>query len=192
MRRAELRRKTRETDIALSLNLEGTGKIKIDTGVGFFDHMLTALANHAGFDLELTCKGDLEVDCHHTIEDVGIALGDALCRALGDRRGIERFAVAFVPMDESLARCVLDLSGRGMLVYDAKFDNQYCGTMETCMAEEFFRALADNAKMTLHLANLYGRNDHHKLEGMFKATARALKCAVSVTSDRLPSTKGVL
>lgn len=192
MRTSEIRRKTRETDIALRLDLDGSGKVRIDTGIGFFDHMLTALGSHAGFDLELTCRGDLEVDCHHTIEDVGIALGCALAEALGDRKGIERFGVAFVPMDESLARCVLDLSGRGMLVFDAKFDNPFCGAMETCMAEEFFRAFADNAKMTLHIANLYGRNDHHKLEGMFKAVARALKQAVAVTSDRLPSTKGVL
>ena len=192
MRTAEICRKTKETDVQLRLNLDGEGRAEIDTGVGFFDHMLTALTAHGGFDLALTCKGDLEVDCHHTIEDVGIALGTAFLQALGDRKGIERFAVAFVPMDESLARCVLDLSGRGMLVFDADFAGQFCGSMETCMAEEFFRAFADNAKITLHLACLYGKNDHHKLEGLFKATARALKKAVSVTSDRLPSTKGVL
>ncbi len=191
MRTAELTRVTRETNIALSLSLDG-GKIEIDTGIGFFDHMLTALAVHGGLGLTVHVQGDLQVDCHHTVEDTGIVLGQALAAALGDRRGIARFADCRIPMDEALASCVLDIGGRAFLRFDADFTNPAVGAYDTCMTEEFFRAVAANAGLTLHLAIEYGKNDHHKTEALYKAFARAFKCAVAVTGTEIPSTKGVL
>lgn len=191
MRQAELHRKTRETDITARLSLDG-GEVRIDTGIGFFDHMLTALAVHGGLGLALTARGDLEVDCHHTIEDTGIVLGQALAQALGDRRGITRFADCRVPMDEALAECALDAGGRAFLHFDAEFASPACGGYDCCMTEEFFRALAANAGLTLHLAVPYGRNDHHKIEALYKAFARALRQAAVVTGTEVPSTKGVL
>jgi imidazoleglycerol-phosphate dehydratase len=193
-RGASLRRKTRETDVRLRLRLDGGGRSKIETGIGFLDHMLTALATHARLDLELGCKGDLHVDAHHSVEDVGIALGDALLQALGDKRGIVRFGHAYVPLDEALARCVIDLSGRPYLHYDVAFKAKNVGTMPTELFEDFFWALADHGRMNIHLECIRGRNAHHIAETLFKATARALGMAVS-RDPRIagvPSTKGSL
>jgi imidazoleglycerol-phosphate dehydratase len=193
-RRARLHRKTRETNIRLALRLDGSGRSKIATGIGFLDHMLTSLATHARLDLEVACKGDLHVDAHHTVEDVGIALGDALLQALGDKRGIVRFGHAYVPLDEALSRCVIDLSGRPYLHYDVAFKARNVGTMPTELFEDFFWALADHGRMNIHLENIRGRNAHHIAETLFKATARALSMAVG-RDPRLsgvPSTKGSL
>ena len=189
MRKAQLCRTTRETDIALSLCLDG-GEISISTGVGFFDHMLTALAVHAGFGLVLTCKGDLEVDCHHTIEDVGIVLGQAMAQA-ADRAGIARYGSAMIPMDEALALCALDVSGRPYLVFDARFREDKIGDYDACLTAEFFRALAFHAGLTLHMKAVYGENAHHVAEALFKAAAHALCLAVQPKEGTL-STKGSL
>ena len=190
MRTAEITRTTKETDISVLLCLDG-GEINIDTGIGFFDHMLTALAKHSEFGLTLKTKGDLFVDCHHTIEDTGIALGQAVAAALGDKSGIARYGSAYIPMDEALCFCSLDISNRPFLVFDAMFQNQACGGYDCCMTVEFMRALALNAGITLHLKCLYGANDHHKIEGLFKALAHALKAAVTPQDGTL-STKGSL
>ncbi len=188
-----IERKTLETEIKAEFNLYGTGRHEINTGVGFFDHMLTALTVHGGFDLKLSCKGDLEVDCHHTVEDVGIVLGRALAQELGDKGGIMRFAEAFIPMDEALSFCAADISGRPYLVYDAAFDTEKTGEYDNCLTEEFFRAFAFNAGITLHIKNLYGKNDHHKTESMFKAAAYALKRACAKNADgSVMSSKGTL
>ncbi len=192
MRIAELTRTTKETDIALRLNLDGTGKSDIQTGIGFFDHMLTALTLHSGFDLTLRAEGDLEVDCHHLIEDTGIILGQALAKALGDKAGIARYGTAFLPMDEALARVSLDLSNRAYLVFNADFLSEKIGDFDTQMVEEFFRAFAVNGGITLHAEVLYGRNDHHKVEALFKALAQALKQAVAANGTAPLSTKGTL
>ena len=187
----EITRKTKETDIYLKLSLDG-GEVKISTGVGFFDHMLTAFAVHSGFGLEVNVKGDLEVDCHHTVEDTGIALGQAFAKAIGDKRGIKRFGSSYVPMDEALAFCALDISGRAFLVFDADFKYQSCGDYDTAMTEEFMRAVASNAMITLHLKCEYGSNDHHITEGLYKAFARALREAVKIEGDKILSSKGTL
>lgn len=195
-RYAQLSRKTRETDITVSLDLDGKafpGAGEINTGVGFFDHMLTALAVHSGLALSVNCQGDLEVDCHHTIEDVGIVLGLALKEALSDRGGIARYGSAYIPMDEALGFASLDVSGRPFLVCNADFRADRIGEMDTQMVVEFFRALAFQAGFTLHLNVLYGENDHHKAEALFKAFAHALKAAVQRTGESAAlSTKGVL
>ena len=191
MRQAALHRVTRETDIDLTLCLEG-GEVRVDTGIGFFDHMLTALARHGGLGLTVKAVGDLQVDCHHTVEDTGIVLGQALKEALGDCRGIVRFADRRIPMDEALASCALDIGGRAFLHFDAEFTNPSVGGYDCCMTEEFFRALASNAGLTLHLAVEYGRNDHHKTEALYKAFARCLRAAAEVRGSEVPSTKGVL
>ena len=191
MREAIVERKTRETDIYVKVCLDG-GEVKIDTGIGFFDHMLTALGKHGGMGLEVRVKGDLEVDCHHTIEDTGIALGQAIRGARGDMRGIRRYADCRIPMDEALAECALDISGRAYLVFNAEFTNPACGGYDCCMTEEFMRALAVNAGITLHLGCPYGKNDHHKIEALYKALARALRAAMRVEGTEIPSTKGVL
>lgn len=186
-------RKTKETDITVKLNLYGTGIAVINTGVGFFDHMLTALTVHGGFDLELQCVGDLDVDSHHTIEDVGIVLGLAFDKALGDKGGIARYGSFYVPMDEALGFVSLDISGRPYLVFNCEFKSNYMGAMETQMVEEFFRALSYNSKITLHANVMYGQNDHHKTEALFKALAHALKQAlVPLASNEVLSTKGAL
>ena len=191
MRTAELKRETAETKIALSLNLDGTGKSGIQTGVGFFDHMLTLFAFHSQIDLNVTVEGDTWVDAHHTVEDVGIALGQMIAKALGDKVGIRRYGTSYLPMDETLARAVVDVSGRPFLVYDAAIKNPKLGDFDTELAEEFFRAVAMNARVTLHLSVLYGSNSHHMVEGLFKAFGRALQEAIaSDGSGRLPSTKG--
>lgn len=191
MRKAEIARKTKETDIKVQLCLDG-GERKIDTGIGFFDHMLNSFAVHASFGLTLCCKGDLEVDGHHTVEDCGIALGQALAQCLGDRAGIARFGQAFVPMDEALGFCAVDISGRPYLVLNAPMPQPMCGQYDTCLTTEFMRALAVNAGLTLHLKAEYGENAHHITEALFKALARALRQAVTQTGEGVLSTKGVL
>ena len=191
MRQATIERKTRETDVFVSVNLDG-GAVDIHTGIGFFDHMLTAVGTHGAIGLTVRVKGDLEVDCHHTIEDTGIALGQAIREALGDCRGIVRFADCRIPMDEALASCALDVGGRAFLHFDAEFTNPSVGGYDCCMTEEFFRAVSANGGLTLHLTVDYGKNDHHKIEALYKAFARALRAAVKVTGTEIPSTKGVL
>ena len=191
---ATVTRNTRETQITLTLNLDGSGKTDLHTGIGFFDHMLDGFARHGLFDLQLQCQGDLVVDCHHTIEDTGIALGTAIRQALGDKAGIRRYGSCMLPMDETLALCAVDLGGRPYLVYDAAFAGPSCGGMDTQMAREFFYAISYAAMMNLHLKVLYGENDHHKLEAMFKAFAKALDAATQ-KDERIQgvlSTKGTL
>ncbi|WP_040196596.1 imidazoleglycerol-phosphate dehydratase HisB [Candidatus Soleaferrea massiliensis] len=185
-------RKTRETDISIHLNLDGEGRHQIDTGVGFFDHMLTAFCVHGGFDLDVKVKGDLEVDCHHTVEDTGIVLGKAFAACLGDRGGIERYGSFFIPMDEALSFCSADISGRPFLVFDAPYHDERIGGYDCCMTEEFFRAFSMNAGVTLHLKSMYGKNDHHIAEALYKAAAHALRLAVKPTGGGTLSTKGVL
>ena len=193
-RTASLSRRTRETEIALRLSLDGTGKARIVTGIGFLDHMLTAFAKHGFFDIDLKCRGDLHVDAHHTVEDVGIVIGQAVKQALGDKQGIVRFGHAYVPLDEALSRCVVDLSGRPYLHFDATFRARQLGTMSTELFEDFFWALADHGRMSVHLESLRGRNAHHIAETLFKSTARALAMAVArdVRVHGVPSTKGSL
>ncbi len=188
---ATVERKTKETQISVALSLDG-GEIAIDTGIGFFDHMLHALAFYAGFGLQLTAKGDLQVDGHHTVEDVGIVLGQALSKALGDKAGITRFSSVFVPMDEALARTVLDISGRPFLVFDADMPQEIIGGYDSCLTEEFMRALAVNAGLTLHQKALYSKNAHHITEALFKSLGLALREAVAVRGEGVTSTKGVL
>ena len=192
MRTSEITRKTKETDITLKLDLDG-GEVKVSTGIGFFDHMLNSFATHGGFGLELCCKGDLEVDGHHTVEDAGIVLGKAFCEALGDKSSIERFGSFYVPMDEALAFASVDVSGRPFLVFDADFPQEMCGDYDCSLTVEFMRALAFNAGITLHIRSVYGDNSHHITEAIFKATAHALKAAFAQNDSGKPlSTKGVL
>ena len=192
MRTSEITRKTKETDITLKLCLDG-GEVKIDTGIGFFDHMLNSFATHGGFGLEITAKGDLEVDGHHTVEDVGIVLGKAFNEALGDKGSIERFGSFYVPMDEALAFASVDVSGRPFLVFDAEFPQAVCGDYDCSLTVEFMRALAYNAQITLHIKSVYGDNSHHITEAVFKAAAHSLKAAVAQNNSGKPlSTKGVL
>jgi imidazoleglycerol-phosphate dehydratase len=187
-------RKTNETDIQVELNLDGSGQYMIETGIPFFDHMLAQLARHGRMDLTIKAKGDLEIDGHHTVEDVGWVLGQALYEALGDRRGIARFGHAYVPLDEALTRVVIDFSGRPYLVYKADFRVAKIGDLQSELVEEFMKALVQEGKFNLHIENLYGRNQHHIAETIFKATARALHDATRVSADitDIPSTKGVL
>lgn len=194
MRTATYARKTKETDIQLAINLDGSGKTELTTGVGFFDHMLDAMARFAQFDLALTCAGDLHIDAHHTVEDVGICLGKAIREALGDRAGIRRVGSAYLPMDEALAFAAIDISGRPYLSWNADFTAPMCGTMDTQLAEEFFRAVTVNAGLTVHMKLLDGRNDHHKMEALFKAFGLAMRDAVRVDGriDGVLSTKGAL
>ncbi len=192
MRSFQTSRKTKETDIQIEIELDGSGKADISTGIGFFDHMLTALCVHAGLDLLVLAKGDLQVDCHHTVEDIGIVLGDALAGALGDKSGIERYGFFYAPLDESLALCSIDISGRPYLVFQCPFDRAFVGELETDMIKEFFRALATRAGITLHINLMYGANDHHKAEAVFKAFAHALKAAIQSNGKGALSTKGVL
>lgn len=190
-RRAEITRNTKETQITLTLDLDG-GEIAVNTGIGFFDHMLHALAFYAGFGMKLEAAGDLNVDGHHTVEDTGIVLGKALTQALGEKRGIARFGTAFVPMDEALARTVLDLSNRPFLVFDAPMPQASMGQYDSCLTEEFMRAVAVNGGITLHQSVLYGKNAHHMTEALFKSLGMALKQAVQVSGEGVTSTKGVL
>ena len=194
-RRAEIRSETSETRIHLTLDLDGTGRAEVATGVGFLDHMLTALARHSMVDLSVKAEGDLHIDFHHTTEDVGIVLGQAIRRALGEKRGIRRYGQALVPMDEALAECAIDISGRPFLVWSASFARDKVGEMDTELFEEFFRAVAMHSAMTVHLTQRAGSNAHHIAEGLFKAFARALRMAVEAdprAAGAIPSTKGVL
>lgn len=194
MRKAEIRRKTRETDIALELSLDGSGVTQLDTGIGFFDHMLDAMARFGFLDLKITCKGDLKVDGHHTVEDVGICLGQAIKEALGDKQGIRRVGQALFPMDESLAQVALDICGRSHLTFEADFKAPRCGEYDTQLTLEFFRAVAQNAGMTLHMMILHGQNAHHITEALYKAFGKALDEAVSIDPriQGVQSTKGAL
>lgn len=203
MRTAKIERKTRETDISLELNLDQSG-YKIDTGCGFLNHMLELFGSHSGFGLQAFCKGDIDVDFHHTVEDIGIALGQAFFQAIGDKKGINRYADVTIPMDESLVLCAVDISGRGTLNYDLKIESakvlddsdevkqKAVGLFDTELIEEFFIAFVREARITLHIVQLYGKNTHHIIECAFKAFARALKVAVQITGTAVPSSKGVL
>lgn len=192
MRTSVVERNTKETQIKIELNLDG-GEVKVNTGIGFFDHMLTAFGVHGGFGLNVKVTGDLDVDTHHTVEDTGIALGKAFNEALGDMSGINRYGTFYIPMDESLAQASLDISNRPFLVFNADFAQEKCGDYETCVTEEFWRAFAVNSAITLHINVLYGVNAHHEIEAIFKAVAHALKIAVQKNGDNcVLSTKGVL
>lgn len=195
MRKSEIVRKTAETDISLSINLDGSGKSNIDTGCGFLDHMLTLFASHGCFDLDVSCKGDMEVDAHHTAEDIGICLGKAFLEALGDKKGIVRYGFMILPMDEALLLASVDLSGRGYLGYGLDIPAEKVGDFDTELVEEFWLAFIREAKCALHIKQLDGKNSHHIIEGAFKAIARSLRTAVSIDEkkrDEIPSTKGVL
>jgi len=195
MRRSEIKRKTAETDIVLSLDLDGSGKVRCETGIGFLDHMLTLFARHGGFDLELKCQGDTWVDFHHSTEDIGICLGKAVAQALGDKKGIVRYGDIILPMDEALIVCAVDISGRGESYFALDIPTEKVGDFDTELCEEFFRAFARDAGVTLHLRQLSGKNSHHIIEGAFKAFARSLAKAVAIdekNADRVPSTKGML
>ena len=193
VRAAKFTRTTKETDIRIELNLDGTGVYQINTGIGFFDHMLTALARHSGFDLVVTCAGDLQVDGHHTVEDVGICLGQALRQCIGDGAGIARYGDACIPMYEALVHAVMDISGRGFLAHNLELPQERVGQFDTCLVEEFLRAFAVNAGLTLHARQLAGTNSHHIIEALFKALAHALRQAVMLTDEeRVLSTKGKL
>ena len=195
MRKSEISRKTSETDIILSIDLDGKEGSQIDTGIGFLDHMLTLFSKHGRFDLSVFCEGDVEVDFHHSAEDIGITLGTAFNEALGDRRGIRRYGEFTLPMDEALVQSVIDCSGRGFLSFDLEIPTEKVGDFDTELVEEFFIAFARNSGMTIHIRKISGKNSHHIIEGAFKAFARALKEAVAVDpdfSDDIPSTKGVL
>ena len=195
MRTSHINRKTAETDISLTLNLDGTGVSSINSGCGFLDHMLTLFARHGGFDLTLTCKGDTYVDDHHTVEDIGITLGKALSEALGDKRGIKRYGDRILPMDETLILSAVDISGRGGCFMDMSIPTEKVGSFDTQLCEEFFIALAQNGGLTLHIRQLAGRNSHHIIEGTFKSVAKSLGEAVAIDEknpDSIPSTKGVL
>ncbi len=193
MREATVTRNTKETQITVTVRLDGKGESDISTGIGFFDHMLTAMSRHSGISMKVKANGDLFVDGHHTVEDTGIVIGQALMQALGDKSGIARYGSAYIPMDEALSFCALDLSNRPFVVFRGEFTNQMIGQYDACLTEEFFRALAVNAGITLHLDMCYGKNDHHKCEALFKAFAHALKIAVQENADgTVLSTKGAL
>jgi imidazoleglycerol-phosphate dehydratase len=195
MRTASIARKTNETEISVSINLDGTGSHAMNTGIGFFDHMLDQLSRHSLIDMEITCQGDLHIDFHHTVEDVGIALGQAIKEAIGDKKGIRRYASCDLPMDGTLTRAALDVSGRPFLVFKAEFSRDKIGDIDTELFQEFFQAFAINAGITLHIENFYFDNNHHLAESMFKAVARSLRDALEIDprqADRVPSTKGTL
>ncbi len=191
-RTAAVERKTKETDIAITMNLDGQGRYDINTGVGFFDHMLTHLSKHSGIDLTVSAKGDLEVDAHHTVEDTGICLGEALCQALGEKKGIGRFGSAVVPMEDAKAEVSADLSGRPYLVYHVGYGSEKIGEFDVQCVEEFWRAFSTAGKMNLHIEVPYGTNSHHIAEAIFKAVGQALGKAVAITGTEIPSTKGLL
>ncbi|NMA65800.1 MAG: imidazoleglycerol-phosphate dehydratase HisB [Clostridiaceae bacterium] len=194
MRKSELTRNTMETKISLKLGLDGQGEANIDTGIGFLDHMLTLFCSHGGFDLDVSCKGDLNVDAHHTVEDIGIVLGQAISKALGDRKSITRYGDSLIPMDEALAMVCIDLSKRPYLHFEVSFSSPTIGNIETELFEEFFRAVSVNAGMTLHIKLLHGKNNHHIIEAVFKAFGRALRKAVTIDPNikGVMSTKGIL
>ena len=192
MRKAKETRKTNETEITVSINLEGKGESDINTGIGFFDHMLELLAFHGQLDLNVLAEGDLNVDTHHTVEDIGLTLGKAFKEALKDKKGINRYSYIYLPMDEALSRVVLDISGRPYLMYKVDFKYSRVGDMEVQSFKEFFNAFVNESKLTLHIENIYGENDHHIIESIFKGFGRSIKNAVEITSDKTQSTKGVL
>jgi imidazoleglycerol-phosphate dehydratase len=195
MRTAKVERKTKETQISVEVNLDGTGKYEVSTGIGFLDHMMEQLSRHSLMDLKLTAKGDLHIDYHHTTEDTGIAIGEAVARALGDRKGITRYAHAYIPMDETLSRVALDFSGRPYFIWKVEFTKPKLGEMDTELFREWFQAFAFAAGMTLHVENLYGVNNHHIVESCYKGLARSLRQAVAIDprkADEVPSTKGTL
>jgi len=195
MRKAEITRKTTETAVSVSVNLDGTGTYNVKTGVGFFDHMMEQLARHSLIDITMETKGDLHIDDHHTVEDSGIALGQAVAKALGDRKGIRRYGSCDLPMDETLSRCAVDVSGRPFLVFKVDFTSRHIGTFDVELVREWFQAFAMNAGITLHIQNEYGLNAHHIAEASFKALARALRAAIEIDprqANRIPSTKGTL
>lgn len=192
MRTCKIKRATKETTISLEVNLDGQGVFNGSSGIGFFDHMLSAFSVHGGFDLDLDMTGDLNVDCHHSVEDLGIVLGQAFGELLQDKSAIARYGSFYIPMDEALAFCALDISGRAFLVFDAAFTNPSVGGLDCCMVGEFFRAFAMNAGITLHLKVLYGENDHHKIEALFKAAAHALREGIAPHKGGVLSSKGVL
>ena len=195
MRKASVKRKTKETDVEVAIDLDGEGRASVATGIGFLDHMLDLLARHSRVDIEVKAKGDLHIDHHHTTEDVGIALGQALRQALGDMKGITRYADVHVPMDEALTRVAIDISGRPFLVFEVAFVRAKIGTFDTAFVQEWFQAFAVNAAVTLHVATLYGSNDHHIAESCFKGLARALRAALAIdprAANEVPSTKGTL
>lgn len=192
MSKAVIERKTKETDIKLSLSLYEKLENKIDTGIGFLDHMLELMTYHSGIGLNIQCKGDLHIDSHHSTEDIGIAIGKAINQALGNRVGIARYGHMLLPMDEALAEVIMDISGRGMLVFNAEFSREKVGTFATEEVEEFFRAVAVNAGITLHIRCIYGKNTHHIIEAIFKGFGRAFKKAIEVVGNDIPSTKGVI
>ena len=195
MRKGKVERKTKETSIKVVVDLDGTGKYKVSTGIGFLDHMLEQLARHSLMDLEVEAKGDLHIDFHHTTEDTGIAIGEAVAKALGDLKGINRFGAAVIPMDETLSRVTLDVSKRPYLIWKVKFSKPKLGDMDSELFKEWFQAFAQNAGLTLHVENLYGENNHHIIESCYKGLARALRQAIEIDSrkaDAVPSTKGVL
>lgn len=195
MRKASIARKTNETDVKVSINLDGTGQYDIETGVGFFDHMLEQLSRHSLVDITLRVKGDLHVDQHHTVEDAGIALGQALTEALGDKKGITRYGACDLPMDETLSRVALDISGRPFLIWNVAFSRDKIGDMDVELFREWFQAFAQHGGITLHVNNEYGENNHHIIESCYKALARSLRAAIAIDkdqADRIPSTKGTL
>ncbi len=195
MRTASVERNTNETKISATINLDGSGTYDVETGIGFLDHMLEQLSRHSLIDIKVRCKGDLHIDGHHTTEDVGIALGLALLEALGDKKGIRRYGFSYIPMDETLTRCALDISGRPWMVWNVNFSRDKLGDMDTELFREFFQAFAQNAGLTLHVENLYGENNHHIIESCFKSLARALRAALTIDrrqADALPTTKGKL
>lgn len=195
MRQAEIHRQTSEADIFCKLDLDGTGQRKIDTGIGFFNHMMDLFAKHGQFDLELTCKGDREVDDHHSVEDIGLSLGSAFMKAIGEARGIQRYGHIILPMDEALILVALDISGRGSLFFDVRIPSQKIGDFDTELVKEFFIAFAKRSNISLHIKQISGENSHHIVEGIFKAVARTLSYAVSINQDQadeIPSTKGLI
>ncbi len=195
MRKASVKRETKETNISVTINLDGTGTYDVDTGIGFLDHMLEQLSRHSLIDIKVRARGDLHIDGHHTTEDTGIALGLALTKALGDKKGIRRYGFSYIPMDEVLTRSAVDISGRPWLVWNVNFSRDKIGEMDTELFREFFQALAQNAGLTLHVENLYGENNHHIIESCFKALARSLRAALTIDrrqADQLPTTKGKL
>ena len=192
MRNATVKRKTNETDISVSLNLDGNGRVICESGNGFFDHMIHAMGRHAGYDIEIHCNGDTFVDFHHSAEDIGIVLGQAFSQCVGNKTGIKRFGLAYTPMDEALAMTAIDISGRPFLVFNAEMPSERVGEFETELVEEFMRGFAMNALITLHINLLYGKNTHHIIEAVFKSVGRALADSTRVTGDTILSTKGVL
>ena len=192
MRKTTVKRKTKETDIIITLDLDGSGEVNCKSGNGFFDHMMSAFGKHGGFDIDIACTGDLDVDFHHSCEDIGIVLGRAFAECTEDKKGIKRFGNAFTPMDEALVQAVSDISGRPFLVFNADFETERTGDFESCLVEEFFRAFAMNALITLHINKIYGKNTHHLIEAIFKSAGRALRESVYFTGEEIMSTKGVL